>query len=191
MLASRKIGIFGGTFDPVHLGHLHLATVAKNMLKLDEVRFVPCQISPHKAATPPASGEDRLVLLRLATAGIPWALVDDLELIENKLSYSFQTAEAMVAKFPNARLFWIIGGDQWASLPRWKDPKRLANCVEFIVLARGDLPQPRPGYLLHVIRDDHPANASTIRKAISLGERPPWLPPAVAQEIALRKLYLD
>lgn len=191
MPAARKIGIFGGTFDPVHLGHLHLANVAKDTLDLDEVRFLPCRISPHKTDTLPTNGDDRLALLRLATAGIPWAVIDDLELIEPNLSYSFQTAEAMTTRFPNARLFWIMGGDQWAALPRWKNPRQLANRVEFVVLARGGLPQSRPGYRLHVIRGEHPATSTAIRKTISSGQCPSWLHPDVMKEIKSRRLYQD
>jgi len=190
MPAPRKIALFGGTFDPVHLGHLHLATLAKNALALDEVRFLPCQISPHKTGTAPASGEDRCEMLRLATAGLLWAVVDDFELQQPGPSYSFQTAEAMAARFPGARLFWIMGGDQWDSLPRWKNPESLAERVEFIVLARGDAPLPREGYRLHVVQGEHPASATTLRTAISQGEAyPSWLALGVADWIARKRLY--
>jgi nicotinate-nucleotide adenylyltransferase len=190
MPTPRKIGLFGGTFDPVHLGHLHLAALAREALGLDEVRFLPCQISPHKPGTAPASGEDRAEMLRLATAGLPWAVVDDFELRQTGPSYSYQTAAAMAEKFPAARLFWIMGGDQWDALPRWKYPERLAKSVEFAVLARGETPQPRAGYPLHIIRGDHPASATAIRNAISNGAPArDWLPPAVADWIRGKKLY--
>jgi nicotinate-nucleotide adenylyltransferase len=188
----RKIALFGGTFDPVHLGHIHLARLAQTALALDEVRFLPCQISPHKAGTIPTSGADRCEMLRLATVGIPWAVVDDSELHEIGPSYSFQTAEAMKERFPSARLFWIMGGDQWEVLPRWKHPERLAKCVEFIVLARGDdIPNPRLGYRLHVVEGEHPASATAIREAISNGKTSvKWLAPAVADWIERQGLYL-
>lgn len=191
MAHPEKIGIFGGTFDPIHLGHLHLAGLAKEALDLDEVIFLPCRISPHKTGTAPASGEDRQEMLRLATTGIPWAEVDDFELRETGPSYSFQTAEAMAARFPAADLFWIMGGDQWDALPRWKNPERLARCVEFAVLARGETPQPREGYQLHVVQGEHPASATEIRAAVSNGLPPPWLHPNVAKYIESRGLYQD
>jgi nicotinate-nucleotide adenylyltransferase len=190
MSAPRKVALFGGTFDPVHLGHLHLAALAKDSLGLDEVRFLPCQISPHKLGSSPASATDRLEMLRLATAGLPWAVVDDFELHRQGPSYSYQTAEAMAARFPEARLFWIMGSDQWDALADWKAPEILAELCEFVVLTRGQAPQARSGYRLHAISEEHPASATDIRKAISEGRLPPaWLHPQVARWIAEYRLY--
>jgi nicotinate-nucleotide adenylyltransferase len=191
MSAPRKIALFGGTFDPVHLGHLQLATAAKQSLDLDEVRFLPCQISPHKLGTLPTRGEDRCEMLRLATRQVPWAVVDDFELQQAAPTYSYQTAEAMAERFPAARLFWLMGCDQWEALPRWKHPERLAAKVEFIVLARDRDPQPREGFSLHVIHGEHPASATQIREAIASGEKKhPWLAPTVADWISKNRLYL-
>lgn len=189
MHIPRKIGIFGGTFDPVHLGHIHLATLAKDALELDEVRFLPCRISPHKTGTSPASGEDRCEMLRLATANLPWAVVDNYELKHDGPSYSYQTAETMAEKFPGSRLFWIMGGDQWDALPRWSHPERLAAVMEFAVLARGVTPQPRKGYRLHIIQGDHPASATEIREAFSNDMTHPWLHAEVAEWMHGKKLY--
>ncbi len=190
MSGPRKIALFGGTFDPVHLGHLYLASLAKNALELDEIRFLPCRISPHKTDAQPARGEDRYEMLRLATVGLPWAVVDDFELHQPSPSFSYQTAEAMAARFTGSRLFWIMGGDQWAALPKWKHPERLADCVEFIVFARGEAIQPRDGYRLHVVSGEHPASATEIRNLIAHGEtKPPWLAPSVAAWIAEKRLY--
>lgn len=191
MTAKRKIGLFGGTFDPVHLGHIHLASLAREALTLDEVRFLPCRISPHKSGSDPASGEDRCEMLRLATADLPWAVTDDFELTRADPSFSYLTAEAMAEKFPDARLFWIMGGDQWEVLPLWRHSERLAACVEFIVLARGgDIPEPRSGYCLHVVHGQHPASATEIREAISnCSTQVRWLAPVVAAWIREHRLY--
>lgn len=190
MSAPRKIALFGGTFDPVHLGHIHLAELAKNALQLDEIRFLPCRISPHKSDTLPTNGENRVEMLHLATADLPWAVVDEYELHHPGPSYSYQTAEEMAARFPEARLFWIMGGDQWESLPDWKHPDRISNCVEFIVLARGESPVPRDGFRLHVVQGQHPASATEIREAISHGATShPWLDPKVMDWMEKNGLY--
>lgn len=184
MSIPRKIGLFGGTFDPVHLGHVHLADLARKAVELDEVRFIPCQISPHKTSTLPASATARLAMLELATADFPWAVVDDIELTVEGPNFSYITAERMHARFPDDRLFWIMGGDQWAALPTWKHPERLAALVEFIVLARNDSPAPREGYRMHLVTGEHPASSTGIR----LGK---WdhLHPAVRDLIKLRQFY--
>lgn len=187
----RKIGIFGGTFDPVHLGHIHLAGLARESLALDEVHFIPCRISPHKPGSQVTSGEDRCEMLRLATADLPWAVVDDLEIHQAGPSFSYLTAETLASRFPAARLFWIMGSDQWDALPDWRNPERMAELVEFIVLARGSQPEPRAGYRLHVVHGEHPASATAIRTSVSRGETPPWLDPAVAKWIRSRGLYQD
>ena len=190
MPAIRKIALFGGTFDPVHVGHVHLADTARQALALDEVRFLPCQISPHKTGRAPTPAAARLEMLRLATADLPWAVVDDCEVRREGPSFSYQTAEELAERFAQARLFWILGGDQWDALPRWGHPERLAARVEFIVLERGQRPQPRAGYALHVIEDAHPASATAIREAIAKGATShPWLAPVVARWIEQRGLY--
>ena len=190
MTSPRKIALFGGTFDPVHLGHIHLATMAKTNLDLDEVRFLPCQISPHKSQRRPSSGEDRCEMLRLATADLPWAVVDDFELHQPIPSFSYLTAESMAARFPDSRLYWIMGGDHWDALTRWKHPEILAQLVEFVVLARGEIPKPRDGFQLHIIQEQHPASATEIRKANSNEEaNHPWLDPRVAEWIRRNGIY--
>lgn len=191
----RRLGLFGGTFDPVHHGHLHLATLARDALALDEVRFIPCRISPHKSSGATASAEERVDMLRLAIAPLPWAVVDDLELRRPGPSYSHETATAVAARHPEARLFWIMGGDQWEALPRWNQPERLAELVDFIVLARGVPPAPRPGFRMHAVAGNHPASATAIRRALAETSEnaaatvSAWLAAEVANFIASRGLY--
>ena len=190
MSNTRAIALFGGTFDPVHLGHLHIAEAARQAMALDEVRFLPCRVSPHKTGTTPTSAANRLAMLRLATAGLPWAVVDDCEVRREGPSFSYQTAAALAARFPAARLFWLMGGDQWDALPQWRHPERLAEICEFIVFARGQLPLPREGYRIRVLETVHPASATAIREALANGESThPWLAPAVARWIAEHGLY--
>jgi nicotinate-nucleotide adenylyltransferase len=178
----KRIGIFGGSFDPVHDGHIHLAKLAKEAAHLDEVWFLPCHISPHKTDRPPSSGASRAEWLSAALAGIPWAKTDLTELETDAPSFSYMTMEKLVSCHPGNEWFWIMGGDQWAALPEWSHPEILACLVEFIVLARNHSEVlPREGYRMIPVHSEHPASATAIRAALAKGETEiPHLDPAVA-----------
>lgn len=190
MSERKRIALFGGTFDPVHLGHVHLARLAKEAAGLDEVRFMPCRISPHKIGHMTAPAEDRVEMLRLATKDLPWAKVEEYELTGPEPSFSYLTAEALSAREPDAEWFWLMGGDQWEALPRWRHPERLAAVVTFLVLARGGGPRPRAGFRMQVVPGDHPASSSAIRSAAGQGRLlVEWLAPEVAAYQESRRLY--
>lgn len=191
MSERKRIALFGGTFDPVHLGHVHMARLAKEAADLDEVRFMPCRISPHKIGHVTAPAEDRVEMLRLATTDLPWAKVEDYELTGPEPSYSYLTAEALSAAEPEAEWFWLMGGDQWNALPRWKHPERLAAVVTFLVLARGgEMPCPRAGFRMQVIPGEHPASATVIRESCQTGAiRQEWLNPLVSDFLQRKHLY--
>ena len=187
--SPRRIALFGGTFDPIHEGHLEIARLAKEALGLDEVRFLPCHTSPHKVGVLSAPPEDRLEMVRLATTDLPWAVADDHDLTCPQPAYSFLTAEEMARRYPGSRLFWLMGADQWRALPHWKEPERLAATVEFIVFARDGQPQAHPGWRMHSIPGTHLASATAIRRMLTEGNPPSWLPPAVADYIVRKGLY--
>lgn len=193
MKALQRIGLFGGTFDPVHLGHMQVAKRSMEQFQLNQVRWIPCHVSPHKMSQEITSVEERLEMLRLATLGEDWAEVDDIEAIREGVSYSWQTAQEMRERFPAARLYWIMGTDQWDALERWQFPERLAMCVEFIVFTRGAVPRRREGYELHVIEADHPASSTQIRKDLAGGglnrEGHPWLDGKVFDWLKQKKIY--
>lgn len=190
MAEAARIALFGGTFDPVHHGHLEMARCAMQALQLTQVIFIPCRISPHKTDTEPTPAPDRLKMLELATADLPWAFVDDWETHQAGPSYSWKTAEAMKSLHPGAQLFWIMGTDQWNALPLWEQPERLAKLVDFIVLCRGEFPSERIGYTMHPVRFEHPANSTQIRKDIANGKCPqPWLNNSVADWIHQQGIY--
>jgi len=186
---SKKICLFGGTFDPIHLGHTHIAQEAVTKLGLDQVVFLPCRQSPHKTGQKHASARDRLAMCRLATAEFPWAIVDELDLVSPPPSYSWRTAETTQKRHPNARLYWLMGTDQWESLPQWSQPEKLAQLVEFIVFTRGTSPEPRPGFRMHSISGDHPASATAIRKHPNSSPSIHWLHPEVKTYLQNHTLY--
>lgn len=179
-----RIGIFGGSFDPVHDGHIHLASLAKQAASLDEVWFLPCHISPHKTSSPPTPGKTRVKWLEIATVNLPWAKIETLELHSDAPSYSYKTMQSLAAMHPGTEWFWIMGGDQWAALPTWKHPEILAEHASFIVLARNGVSvRPRVGYRMISVEGEHPASATAIRRALAAGEGSiPHLDPAVAKE---------
>jgi nicotinate-nucleotide adenylyltransferase len=167
----KRIGIFGGSFDPVHDGHIHLATLAKEAADLDEVWFLPCRVSPHKTDRPPTPGAIRAEWLRTALGGIPWAKTDLTELETEGPSYSYLTMGKLSALHPGNEWFWIMGGDQWVALPTWRHPEILAGLAEFIVLARdGVAVGAREGFRMRLVHGEHPASATAIRNAIAAGE---------------------
>lgn len=191
MSEPRRIALFGGTFDPIHLGHVEIARRAKELLDLDEVRFLPCHTSPHKIGVSSAPATDRLEMARLATLDFPWAVVDDFDLSRPPPSYSYETAEEMARRFPQAQLFWLMGTDQWRALPRWKNPERLAGLVEFIVFARDGMPEPHASWTMHFLEGVHPASATAIRQDLAEGRTElPWLSPRVEDYIRQRRLYI-
>src|SRR5206468_6855353 len=107
----RKIGLFGGSFDPVHLGHLLVAEAAREELQLSRLFFIPAAQSPFKPDTAPAPAEQRLRLLRLALAGQTDCEIDDQEIRRGGVSYTIDTLHDYVRRFPGAHLFYLMGAD--------------------------------------------------------------------------------
>ncbi|MFD2158123.1 nicotinate (nicotinamide) nucleotide adenylyltransferase [Rubritalea tangerina] len=179
-----KICLFGGTFDPIHLGHTYIAQQAKKRLNLDKVIFLPCRQSPHKSKQNSLSDDTRLHLCHLATNALPWAEVSDYDLIAPPPSYSFRTAQHFHNLYPNAKLYWLMGTDQWQALPRWKNATEFAELLEVIVYSRTTPPSPITGFTCHTLNlIQHPASATQIRQQLSTGKTTPWLHPAVAETL--------
>ncbi|MDE3112417.1 MAG: nicotinate-nucleotide adenylyltransferase [Chloroflexota bacterium] len=128
-----KLGVFGGTFDPIHHGHLVIALAAVEQLSLDRVVFVPAKRSPLKSDAPVAGEADRLAMLERAIAGEPRFECSRAELEGNAPSYTVDTLEALSAK---GTLFLILGGDAVRDLDRWKDPERIRRLATIVVARR-------------------------------------------------------
>jgi nicotinate-nucleotide adenylyltransferase len=133
-----RIGIFGGSFDPVHIGHLVVAECCREQARLDRVRFVPAALSPHKQASPPAAAADRLEMLRLATGGHPAFEVSTVELDRGGVSYTADTLEAFAAAAAD-RLLLILGPDALTSLPGWQEPRRVIDAADILAVEREGL----------------------------------------------------
>jgi len=140
---KSRVGIFGGSFDPVHNGHLLLARDAIEQLGISRVVFVPARLSPHKLERPPSDPAFRLRLLEAAVAGEPGFSVDPLELEREGPSFAIDTVRAMREKFPGSDLYYFIGADNIPKLHTWKDIDELRGIARFAVFSRGDLPVPQ------------------------------------------------
>lgn len=190
--AISKIALFGGSFDPVHLGHIEIARAAQVACDLDRVVFLPCWQSPHKSDAAIASPEQRVEMLELATHDLAWADISRWELESDRPSYSWMTTEHFAKQHPEAELFWILGTDQWDALERWAEPAKLAQLLTFIVFPRGNAPEPKAGFAHRTIDVRHPASSTEIRQGLADGsDVSTMLPPQVADYIAVEKLYQE
>jgi len=189
-----RIGIFGGSFNPVHLGHLLVAQAAMEEMGLTRLCFVPAAQSPFKPDSKPASAVERLRWLRLALAGCIWAEVDDQEIRRGGVSYTIETIMDYSRRFTGAGLFYLVGADQVAQLPKWKSAEVLAQMATFVVLPRPGqmqipLPSPFSGRWLAGL--PLAVSSSQIRSRIKAGLSIRHLVPAtVAEAIANSGLYL-
>lgn len=190
----ERIGLFGGSFDPVHLGHLLVAQAAREELKLDRIFFVPAAQSPFKPETKPTSAAERLKMLRLALAGNSRAEVDDQEIKRGGISYTIDTVRDYARRFPQTKFFYLIGADNVALLPKWRKANELAQLAEFLIIPRPgerqvQIPAPFRGEFL--VGFPLGVSSSQIRARVKAGLSVEHLVPAtVAEAIRNNHLYL-
>ena len=189
-----KLGLLGGSFDPVHLGHLLVAQAAIEELLLDRLFFIPAAQSPFKPEIKPAPPATRLQLLRLALASQTSCEIDEQEIRRGGVSYTIQTLRDYARRFPGSELFYLIGADNAAKLNEWREAEQLARLAEFVAIPRpggpaADFPPPFRGRTLKGF--PLAVSSSEIRMRVKAG-RPivPFVPPAVAEAIQAAKLYL-
>jgi len=185
----KKIGIYGGTFDPVHHAHLILARDALETLGLDEVIFVPVAVSPLKKAAPVASGELRLAMLRAAIKGEPKFAADNCELSRPPPSYTIDTVEEIRRRNNDAAIYCLIGEDNVDTLTKWHRFAELEKMVHFVVLDRRGQPA---SHCYSVIDRKIDISATEIRTRVASGRSIRYLVPSTVEEIIRReKLYLE
>lgn len=136
-----RTGVFGGTFDPVHLGHLILAEQCRDQARLDQVLFVPAAQPPHKPQ-PQAPFAARVEMLQLALSGNPAFQIDEIEADRAGPSYTADTLDIMHQRRPDAELFLIVGADSLRDLPSWYQPERILAHATLLVVGRPDTPPP-------------------------------------------------
>ncbi|HEY8834689.1 MAG TPA: nicotinate-nucleotide adenylyltransferase [Chthoniobacterales bacterium] len=188
-MTLRRVGIFGGTFDPIHHAHLILARDALQQLELESVIFIPAAISPHKLGQTAAAPEVRLEMVRAAIEGEPRFCLDAMELERPAPSYTVETMEAWKMREPDAEFVFLIGEDNVASLPTWHRFTDLSKMVQFVVLDRSGLKTAHPYPVVRRLLD---ISATDIRNRVARGQSIRYLvPPAVEKIIRERHLYRE
>jgi len=198
-------GILGGSFDPIHNGHLHVAREARRRLGLDRVLFVPARVPPHKQGAEVSAPEHRLAMVRLAVAGEPGFEVSDVELRREGPSYTIDTVEAELSRLgAGAEIFFLVGADQALELDTWKRIRELAELCTLVPVTRPGfrleeldrLSRTLPAELVARIKSaaldipPSPISSTEVRRRVRAGRSIERLvPPAVADYIVAKGLY--
>ena len=199
-----RLGLFGGSFDPMHQGHLVLAESCARQAALDAVWFVPAARQPLKPQGPRASDADRLAMLRMALADRPEFQASDIELQRGGVSYTVDTLAELHARQPEAELFFLMGADSLAEFPTWHQPAEICELATPLVVRRAGAPEPDFDVLAQVVSAERlkairqrqvempalPISSSHIRNLIATGGN--WrelVHEDVADYITTKKLY--
>lgn len=181
-----RLGVFGGTFDPPHIGHLVAAQDARTALELDRVVLVPAAVPPHKLDRPITPGHLRLELLRAAVAGDAGFEVDDMELRRDGPSWTVDTLRALREGRPDAELFLLVGMDQFAEFDTWRDPDQIRRLARIAVLDRGGAAAPAGAdwTAVHVTRID--LTSTEVRRRVAAGRPIRFLVPDPVESLIVR-----
>lgn len=209
-MSPPVVGVLGGTFDPVHLGHLHVAASVAARLLIPRMLLVPSAQPPHKDRPGLASSEDRLAMLRLAVEGRPGLEVCDLEIRRGGASYTIETLRALRDGDPPCAPVFVAGLDAWLDVANWREPVRLREEFDFAIVARpGTDPGGAAGRSLTPVRgpieelgrggraflvpiEPMDVSSSRVRARAARGEPVDGLvPPPVARYIQARSLYRE
>ncbi len=204
--AAERVGIFGGSFDPIHVGHLLVAEFAREQLELSEVRFLPAAISPLKQSKQPTEAKHRVEMIRLAIGGNPRFRLDERELRREGPSYTVDTLSELKAESPSTDWVFIMGADSLADWHAWRTPERICELAFVAIAARGGMPAPNLDLLRKYLpnhqrasADDHilhlpqmEISSTDIRMRVQNGKSIRYqVPAAVEAYIATTKLFID
>ena len=199
---TPRIGVLGGTFDPVHNGHLHIARSLREALDLDRVIWVPAGRPPHKSGQIVSDDDDRVAMLELAVDELPGDDISRIDIDRAGPSYTADMLEQLRGQLGAARLFFLMGEDSLRDLPTWHDPERILRLAELAVAGRPGIAidletvtqaLPTASGRVHLVPVPEVAiSSSDIRERVRAGESIQHLvPPAVAAYIARHGLYND
>jgi len=191
----QSIAVFGGSFDPVHNGHVMIARSALAELELDRLIVMPAAQSPFKPDQTLAPAAARMEMLRAAFSGEPEIEISSWELDRGGVSYSIETLRALAAEHPEAQLFYLIGADHVTTLPQWREADALAAAATFVVVPRPGAPEevfPQPFSGRYLQGKPMAISASEIRERLRAGRSVAnFVPPPVAQLLNSMQIYSD
>ena len=198
----ERIGIYGGTFNPPHIGHIGAAKQAVSALGLDRLLLIPDRIAPHKVMPEgSASPEQRLQMLRLAVADCPQIQVSDIELRREGPSYTYVTVEQLREAYPDAKLYLLMGTDMFLSFRSWRNPERILQNVSLAVFYRGEKGEKsaiqalkaemeREGHEISLVKNDiTPISSTQLRRLLAFRCADAFLPDGVGDYIRQQGLY--
>jgi nicotinate-nucleotide adenylyltransferase len=171
-----RLGIFGGSFDPVHNGHAELARSAQRQASLDEVWFTPADVQPLKSHGPHATDAQRLAMLELAMAGESSWHVCTLEIERGGVSYTIDTLRAIRAQRHDDELFFLLGADTLSDVPNWREPAEVLRLATLLVASRAGGPEPNLAVLESLLRRVGTAHQTNDDAGSSGGQCPPYAP---------------
>lgn len=196
--APLRLGIFGGTFDPPHIGHVAVARDVADALALDRVLWIPARIPPHKLDEAVSPASLRLEMAAAAAAADPRFQISDVELVRQGPSYTVDTLRTLRLRHPDAALFLILGSDQVRTLEHgWKEPEEVLRLATLALMDRegetaAEVAPPLPGMerAVHVPVTRVDVSSTRIRAAVAAGEDVgEWLPPGVLDVIRREGMY--
>lgn len=187
-----RVGIYGGSFDPVHTGHMILAMDAVDELALDWLHLIPAAANPLKQGQRVTDGERRLEMMRLATGGSAKLLVDDREIRRGGVSYAIDTVRELRGDYPEAELFFLIGEDNVTTLDQWKDVGELMGEVTFAAFPRADVDHGAGGVPIMTVGRRIDLSSTEVRARVADGRTVNFLvPEAVRAYISESGLYRE